>query len=191
MILNLGGGVDRFPNTINVDKDKYRLINGDILHDLETPLKLEKKANLIIAKEIIEHIEDPEIFLDNCYDLLCEDGVLFLSTNNRDSLINRVFKSYYHPEGIGKDDSKTQEQLMELGPNFSIHKSLMNADELLRIIKKRFNILFISFLPYEGTFSKGRKLLHRFLPNSLRERIIVVAVKKSRRRKNPKQKMNR
>lgn len=157
MILDFGCGKRKFPNAIGIDIDPDS--DADIIHDLNKPFHF-RKANLIRAVEIIEYLDNPKQFIQNCYNNLEGGGVLFLTTNNRDSLVNRIFKNYYH--------AKT-------------HKSLMNIDELKNLLEGKFNILYINFEPYDrvgkDNYARLRGLLHRFLPNSLRERIVCVCVR--------------
>jgi len=42
-----------------------------------------KKFDAVTALEIIEHVSDPELFIDSCCKVLKKDGVLILSTLNR------------------------------------------------------------------------------------------------------------
>lgn len=46
--------------------------------------------NVVWAAEIIEHLLDTDLLLNECHRVLREDGVLLISTPNLASLINRV-----------------------------------------------------------------------------------------------------
>lgn len=51
-----------------------------------------KTYSVIIMGDVIEHVTDPEKALRNAYDLLEEDGVLWLSTPNFESSFSRMMK---------------------------------------------------------------------------------------------------
>ena len=51
-----------------------------------TRVKLGKEFDIIFAKDLIEHIPDDEVFLQNMADHLKEDGYLFITTQNSLSL---------------------------------------------------------------------------------------------------------
>lgn len=48
------------------------------------------KFNLIIFKEVIEHLFDPDSILISIQQLLAKDGVIFISTPNKSSFFNRI-----------------------------------------------------------------------------------------------------
>ncbi len=51
-------------------------------------LKVEKKFDVILNMEIIEHVEDVDFFLKSCSELLKKNGLMFVAT------INKTLKSY-------------------------------------------------------------------------------------------------
>lgn len=51
---------------------------------------LEMKMDVVYAGALIEHLYDPEFFLQECYQVLKEDGLLVLSTPNIASLTSRL-----------------------------------------------------------------------------------------------------
>lgn len=51
-----------------------------------------KKYSVIIMGDVIEHVTAPEQALRNAYDLLCDDGVLWLSTPNFEGSFTRLMK---------------------------------------------------------------------------------------------------
>lgn len=75
-IVNLGCGLDHHPNALNVDYDERK--NPDQVIDLESqdwPFE-DSQFNAIIANHILEHIEVPVQFMNNCWRILKPDGVL-------------------------------------------------------------------------------------------------------------------
>ena len=122
----------------------------------------------IVAGELIEHLKEPELFLKEANRLLKKDGVLIITTPNKDSLINRIFHNY------------------EL-PNAPLHFSLFNEKELRILLGKNGSkIKKIYFLPYtkescDGTRHKNllrlRKYLNFMLPNALKENLFCIIQK--------------
>ncbi len=119
----------------------------------------------IVAGELIEHLEKPELFVQEAKRVLKEGGTLIITTPNKNSLINRLFHSYEAP----------------------LHYSLFSKEELFQMLKKSgFKVVKFVCFPYTEESSSGsrhkklfflRKLLHRFLPQCLQENMCVVAVK--------------
>ena len=58
--------------------------------DVENGFELDKKFDLILACEVIEHIVDTEFFLENLSKHLKENGTLIISTPNLLFWVNRV-----------------------------------------------------------------------------------------------------
>jgi len=126
-----------------------------------------KKASFdsVVAGELIEHLHHPELFVQECQRVLRKNGILALSTPNRNSWLNRLFHSYEAP----------------------LHFSLFSVKELSLLLESNsFKILALKMFPYTQESSEGsqhkwffpaRKLVHTLMPFSLRENIVLVAVK--------------
>ena len=119
----------------------------------------------IVGGEIIEHLEHLEVFIGECFRILKSNGIIILTTPNKNSLINRIFKSYNTP----------------------FHVSLMVRKELFNILEKSgFDIDAFNCLPYTNESSDGtrykesfliRKFVHLLLPQALQEEMLVIAKK--------------
>lgn len=57
----------------------------------------EKKYNLIVATELIEHLLDPFEFIQDCLNLLTPEGTIILTTPNKDFIKNAVWKTDLPP----------------------------------------------------------------------------------------------
>ena len=117
----------------------------------------------VLAGELIEHMEKPGSFLEESRRVLKKGGLLVITTPNRKSLLNRMFRAYEKPA----------------------HLSLFSKEELFSLLKEHgFRVEKCNLFPYTVESSEGsrhkwfypvRKALHPFLPNSLREQIAVAA----------------
>ena len=118
--------------------------------------------DVIVSGELIEHLRRPRLFIKECLRTLKMNGVLILTTPNRDSWWNRITKAYHIKE----------------------HVNLMNRGEICRMLRSYgFSIQEIRYVPYDANtsglglhhFYWFRKCVHNFLPNNLKENMIVVA----------------
>lgn len=80
-------GIDASSVNIKIAKDHAKLSNLKINYQnisAEDLLKKNKKQfQVILALEIIEHVENIDLFLESCCNLLQEGGILILSTMNK------------------------------------------------------------------------------------------------------------
>lgn len=86
-ILDLGaseGNVHKLIVERNSERKIYScdMKNADFNRDLNRPFKIKKRFDTIIAGEIIEHIENPSLFLKECRKILKDKGRLILTTPN-------------------------------------------------------------------------------------------------------------
>ena len=83
-------GIDASEKNIQVAKLHAKKNNLKINYLTASPenLKIERKFDVILNMEIIEHVEDIDIFLKSCSLLLKKGGIMFVAT------INKTLKSY-------------------------------------------------------------------------------------------------
>ena len=83
-------GIDASEKNIQVAKLHAKKNNLKINYLTASPenLKIDKKFDVILNMEIIEHVEDVDIFLKSCSSLLKKEGIMFVAT------INKTLKSY-------------------------------------------------------------------------------------------------
>ena len=122
-----------------------------------------KAFDSVLAGELIEHLSEPALFMREARRVLKKGGLLLITTPNRRSLINRLFKAYEKPA----------------------HLSLFSKDELLSLLRdSQFSLELYTIFPYTQESSEGsshrwfypvRKFIHPFLPPSLQEEMVVVA----------------
>ena len=83
-------GIDASEKNIQVAKLHAKKNNLKINYLTASPenLKIDRKFDVILNMEIIEHGEDVDIFLKSCSSLLKKEGIMFVAT------INKTLKSY-------------------------------------------------------------------------------------------------
>ncbi len=83
-------GIDASLKNIKTAKLHAKKDNLKINYICSPPekLKVEKKFDVILNMEIIEHVEDISFFLKSCSNLLKKNGLMFVAT------INKTLKSY-------------------------------------------------------------------------------------------------
>jgi 2-polyprenyl-3-methyl-5-hydroxy-6-metoxy-1,4-benzoquinol methylase len=89
-------GVEFDKNFYNFAKSKSRnVVYGDFLKT-----NFEKKFDILFASQVVEHIDEPNIFFKKCNEVLKKDGILHIDVPNDRSLISclrKIFKNnkYY------------------------------------------------------------------------------------------------
>ncbi len=83
-------GIDASIKNISVAKLHAKKNNLKIKYICTSPEKLkeEKKFDVILNMEIVEHVEDVDFFLKSCSKLLKRKGIMFIAT------LNKTLKSY-------------------------------------------------------------------------------------------------
>ena len=89
----LGGnvtGIDAAEKNIKVASmhSKKNNLNISYLNKSPEQLKEKEKFDIILNLEIVEHVENLDLYLQSCYNLLKKNGLMFTAT------INRTFTSY-------------------------------------------------------------------------------------------------
>jgi len=143
---------------IEIRQPKIRKIKGDAQ---EMPLK-SNNFDAIVAGELIEHLPKPENFLKEAKRILKSKGVIIITTPNKSSLWNKIFKSYFTKS----------------------HQILFDTKTIKSTISKYFIIETLLCLPYTEPYLLGpkgasfiwfRRFIHHFLPQSLQENMIILA----------------
>ena len=170
-ILDIGCGKHKIKGSIGVDIDLES--HADIIHNLnKTPYPFsDGSVDKIFCFEVIEHLENYEVLLKEFQRILKKKGELIISTNNVNSLINRIFKTYEH-RGLDPKSPGT-------------HKHLFTIEEFRSLIEKnKFKIIKMEMLSFPCSYEHKilrkflnplRYSLNYFLPLSLRERMVVKA----------------
>ena len=85
-------GIDAAKNNIEVAKLHAQEMNLDIkyIHSAPENINLEKKFDVILNMEVVEHVADVNLFIQNCSKFIKKGGIMFVAT------INKNLKSYIH-----------------------------------------------------------------------------------------------
>jgi len=83
-------GIDASKKNIEIAKlhSKEMGLNINYIHSAPENLKFDKKFNVILNMEVVEHVSNVDLFIHNCSRLLDKNGIMFVST------INKNLKSY-------------------------------------------------------------------------------------------------
>jgi 2-polyprenyl-6-hydroxyphenyl methylase / 3-demethylubiquinone-9 3-methyltransferase len=83
-------GIDASKNNINIAKYHAKKNNLKINYKIASPetLKIQKKFDVILNMEIVEHVENIDFFIKESSKLLKKNGIMFIAT------LNKTFKSY-------------------------------------------------------------------------------------------------
>lgn len=93
---NVEKSQETFLGTIS-DKSLWRYYQ----RDLSKTFDLDEKFDVISALEVLEHMTDTDLFLENCWNSLKEGGYFLLTTPNINSLRNRVLVPFgIYPAGM-------------------------------------------------------------------------------------------
>lgn len=178
-ILDVGGSAgtlnevlrQRFPekNIIALDVELLHARPNMVLGDGQRMPFRDRAFDSILAGETIEHIRYYRQFLQECWRVLEDNGVLALSTPNVDSWFNRLTHSYHMP----------------------LHVSLFGVEELKRVLREEgFTVQRVELFPYTPESSDGarhkwlfpiRSAVHHVVPATLREDMVIVARKVPRK----------
>jgi len=130
-VLDLGNSWGDFKDLIKKYSKNYKGLDiepiTDYKKDLNKPFNLNQKFDLIIAGELIEHIENTNIFLDNIKKHLKVGGLLFITTPNPTSFRFIIYG------------------LFNKEPEFGGHVNYFTKDSLKLLLKKYFEIRKIGF----------------------------------------------
>ena len=85
-------GIDASKNNIEVAKFHAKEMNLNINYIKCSPENLEfkNKFNVILNMEVVEHVSNVDLFIQNCSNLIEKNGIMFIAT------INKNLKSYLY-----------------------------------------------------------------------------------------------
>ena len=78
-------GIDASNKNINIAKAhaKKNNLNINYLNSVPEKLNSQKKFDIILNLEVVEHVENLDLYLESCFSLLKPKGIMFTATLNR------------------------------------------------------------------------------------------------------------
>lgn len=157
--------------------------------------------DIVIALDIIEHLEEPSDLIIEARRILVKDGLLAIGTPNLACLYNRIILPLgLSPYGYSPSKYRVASPFAKVELDDSGHKSVFTSFALRRFVQTLgFDILYVSGYTYasetefyirskkeEGQHLEGvmkfiaiRKILNKILPAGMREGTLIVCRKKS------------
>lgn len=84
-------GIDPAENLHHISSKSH-----NVICDYFPSNNIKNKFNLIVAQNVFAHTHDVKAFLDKCYDILDEDGILYIQTSQSNMILNNEFDTTYH-----------------------------------------------------------------------------------------------
>ena len=147
----LGGnvtGIDAGKKNINIASFHSKKNNLKINYLNKSPEQLEEKEkfDIILNLEVVEHVDNLDLYLQSCYDLLKRNGLMFTATINR--TLTSYFKAIIGAEYILK--------WLPIGTHD--WNKFVKPEELQRkLIDKKFRTNNIKGLEFNPIFNKWKK----------------------------------
>jgi len=83
-------GIDASTNNIEAAKLHAKKMNLNIDYNVNTPENIKSRYDVILCLEIIEHVNDVNLFIKSCEKILKKNGIIFFAT------LNRTIKSFVY-----------------------------------------------------------------------------------------------
>jgi len=129
-------GLEYDPRLVKLTKKK--VINAKIFQGNAEAFSFDKKFDIIISLQVIEHLYHPELMIENVKKHLNKDGIFILTTPNLDCLSARLLKEKWH--GFRED-----------------HVSLKNVGDWKKTVEAQgFETIYVG-----STFFSGIPLLNK------------------------------
>ena len=142
-------GTEISSSAIRIAKEKYDL---DIIGGAIEQIELEQKFDNITLFHVLEHVENPKLVIDKCWNLLNNEGRLIIAVpNDIDSLKARL-KEYSRKKGFGGYRSSGTMGLPEIvldGSVDEIHLSHFTTGVLEKFLEnENFKVICLGLDPY-------------------------------------------
>lgn len=124
-------GIDASKNNIEVAKVHAQKTNLQIQYLNKLPEEIKnKKFDVILCMEVIEHVDNVNFFIESCSKLLNKNGIIFFATINRNpksylfAIVGAEYVLRWLPIGTHdwKKFLKPEEIINHVSPHFLIHK---------------------------------------------------------------------
>jgi len=159
---------------IDINREGVELLRkhgfNPIVVDAEKPFNLGKKFDIILAEEVIEHLSNLPVFLNNVYNHLKDDGIFIITTPNP------ISPSFFIQRLLG---GEIKDVHIHNHTHWHTHETLI---ELLR--RYNFEVVhyeYIHPMPVkQSILYKLVKIIWKLLPDVFGRNLLLIA-KKSRK----------
>jgi len=137
----------------------YNVVWDDI-QEFRNLKELNKKFDVVVAGEVIEHLENPGLFLDNIKQFLKDEGILILTTPNMLSLRHMLRHILF-----GQESPYWKDRESEIKYGHVVGFSKMLLENLL--LRKGYKIMEIGYTikdEYCGIRGNVEKLISKLFP---------------------------
>ena len=157
-------GIDASNNNIEVAKLHSKEMNLNIKYIHAAPENLDLKSNTydaVLCMEVVEHLKDVNLFIENCSKLIKKNGIMFIATINKNlksyifAILGAEYVLRWLPIGTHDWDKFLTPQDLEIITN----KNNFMADEIVGIkfnlFSKKWSRSNDSSVNYISTFLKN------------------------------------
>ena len=169
-----------FPNSkifsLNVSKKELFKCGKKIVCDLTKKIPLpQKKFDLIVFLDTLEHLIEPDAALENANKLLKKNGLIIITTPNLCSFVNRFSLPFgFMPTNYSPSNYRFG--AISGDKQSSWHKSVFNFNSLEKCLGQH-GLKTIKKIGFDYGDNKKTNLVYSLLPKTWQEGIIIIAKK--------------
>lgn len=155
-------GVDLIFPKKKIHKDEINFIKCDLNNNIFEIKKIIETADLVLLLDVLEHLHDPEIFLENLSVFMKKNAQLIIIVPNAASIrmIFSLFMNEFPRNKIGFFDST--------------HRSWFTTNSLKKLVPAKFNVNKLGYI-----YSKKiiYKILQKIFPTTLSSQFYILIEK--------------
>ena len=157
-------GIDASNNNIEVAKLHSKEMNLNIEYIHAAPENLDLKSNTydaVLCMEVVEHLKDVNLFIENCSKLIKKNGIMFIATINKNlkSYIFAILGAEYVLRWLPIDTHNWDKFLTPQDLEIITSKNNFMADEIVgmkfNLFSKKWSRTNDSSVNYISTFLKN------------------------------------
>ena len=156
-------GIDASEKNIKIAKLHAKKNNLDIKYICASPesLKKDDKFDVILNMEIVEHVDNVDLFLRSCSNLLKKNGIMFVATLNKTlksyifAIIGAEYIMRWLPIGTHSWEKFVKpEELIEILKNYNLELDELTGMKF-NLIKDEWSLSLDKSVNYIGKFIKN------------------------------------
>ena len=142
-------GTEISSSAIMIAKQRYDL---DIIGGAIEQIELEEKFDNITLFHVLEHVGNPKLVIDKCWNLLNNKGKLIIAVPNDINSFKAILKEFFRKKGLGSDKSTGMMGLPGIaldGTVDEIHLSHFTTEVLEKFLEnENFKVICMGLDPY-------------------------------------------